>query len=214
MPILTRHEILDRLDQTDLRKKLLVSPLLDRKRQVSLNSIDVRLGTDFIVIQQTNLTCVDPAHGKEFEQNLGRYQERVQLSFGEPFILHPGQLVLGCTLEFIGLPEGVCGQILGRSSWGRLGLISATAPFIASGFRGVVTLELENLGQIPVVVYPGYMIAQLVLQETSGVTPYEGKYSSPTTVEYAKLSAVDPKEEIDFWSNSESFGRAETDPET
>ena len=202
MVTLAHDEIKNRLfHEEDPKDRLIFTPLLD-PGQITGNGIDVRLGSEFIVIKQTNLTSVDPAKKREFEENIGRYQERVRVRFGEKFVLHPGQLVLGSTLEYIGMPLDLTAQVVGRSSWGRLGLIIATAPVIASGFKGVITLELINDGQAPLDLRPGYGIAQLVFQETTGKVPYEGRYKCPTSPEFTKLLS-DP--DIVFWSNKALF---------
>src|SRR5712691_2651005 len=77
----------------------------------------------------------------------------------------------------------------GRSSWGRLGLIIATAVTVGPGFKGCVTLELVNEGGVPLVVYPGVRIAQLVFQRTGGSSTYVGKYTCPTGPEFSKIHA-------------------------
>jgi len=207
MAILAHKEIENRIfRKKNSEDQLILTPLLDIG-QITANGVDVRLGSEFIVIKQTNLTSVDPARRREFEENIGRYQERVRVRFGEKFVLHPGQLVLGSTLEYIGMPTNLTAQVVGRSSWGRLGLIIATAPVIASGFRGVITLELINNGQAPLDLRPGYGIAQLVFQKTTSRVPYTGRYKCPTSPEFTKLLS-DP--DIAFWSDKALFDYGES----
>ena len=98
---------------------------------------------------------------------IAEYQEKYYVPFGYSFVLHPSQFVIGCTLEYVSLPEDVCALVVGRSSWGRLGLIIATASKVGPGFKGVLTLELVNLGNVPIFVYPASRIAQLVLYRVS-----------------------------------------------
>jgi dCTP deaminase len=172
MALLTRKDLRERLFDTKFnspKKRLTVTPLLDDD-QIGSASIDVRLGNEFIVIRRTNLAAVDPAKRSEIKNNIARYQERVYVAYGDKFILHPRQLALGCTLEYIGLPLDVGAHVTGRSSWGRLGLIIATATSIAPGFKGAITLELVNYGEAPLVLYPGVVIAQIAFETTSA--PY------------------------------------------
>src|SRR6185295_230400 len=85
------------------------------------------------------------------------------VSFGSRFILHPRNFVLGVTLEWIRLPNDLAGYVIGRSSWGRRGLIIATAVGVHPGFTGCLTLELTNVGEIPIAIKPGMTICQLFL---------------------------------------------------
>jgi len=87
----------------------------------------------------------------------------VYVPFGESFVLHPKSFVLGSTLEWIRLPANRGGYVTARSSWGRYGLIIATATGIHPGFSGCLTLELANVGEIPIVIKPGTTIAQLFI---------------------------------------------------
>jgi dCTP deaminase len=90
------------------------------------------------------------------------------VSLGSSIILHPHKLMLGETLEFVRLPFDVVGYVVGRSSWGREGLVVATAIGVHPGFAGPITLELVNLGEVPICLYPGDLIAQLFLHRAEG----------------------------------------------
>jgi dCTP deaminase len=81
--------------------------------------------------------------------------------------LHPQQLVLGSTLEYVRLPNDLVAEVVGRSSWGRLGLILSAATLVHPGFAGVITLELANQDDVPIPLIPGLRIAQLVLNKTT-----------------------------------------------
>jgi len=81
--------------------------------------------------------------------------------FGDRIVIHPHQFILGATLEYIRLPMDLMAYVIGRSTWGRLGLIVATAVGIQPGFAGTLTLELRNLGEAPLTLYPGQIVAQL-----------------------------------------------------
>ncbi|KJU86790.1 deoxycytidine triphosphate deaminase, partial [Candidatus Magnetobacterium bavaricum] len=122
------------------------------------------------------------------------YDEKY-VSVGEDFILHPHQFVLASTLEYISLPSDYYGLVLGRSSWGRLGLNIATATAVNSGYKGCLTLELRNLGETPLPLKIGARIAQLCLIKNNAVkdTQYgyytgEGKkYVGPIQPEIPKI---------------------------
>jgi dCTP deaminase len=167
---------------------LVVTPLLENS-QVGDASIDVRLGHEFLVLRRPSVTHIDPGQlqGDRWESTVHKWQERVRISLCEQFVLSPGQLVLGATLEYVSVPKSLLATVEGRSSWGRLGLIIATATTIGPGFKGVVTLEIVNSGNAPVVVYPGCRIAQIIFQEIDAPGAYSGKYSCATGPQFTML---------------------------
>jgi dCTP deaminase len=119
-------------------------------------SVDVRLGSSFRVFHNHRVAAIDL---RDPPTNL---TEQVEVDEGQPFIIHPGEFVLGRTLEWVELPDDIVSRIEGKSSVGRLGLIvHATAGFIDPGFNGTLTLEITNLTRIPIKLYPGLPIAQL-----------------------------------------------------
>jgi dCTP deaminase len=160
---LLQHEALERrLNEQELPMRLIVVPLLE-KGQIGEASIDLRLGSEFIEARRRSEEAVDPFR----DETLSTVEEdRYEIPFGEHLVIHPGQFLLGATFEFIRLPRDIGGQVLGRSSWGRFGLVVATAVTVQPGFRGCLTLELQNLGTVPMRLYPGLRIAQLVLWTT------------------------------------------------
>ena len=174
---------------------LLIVPLLE-ENQIGAASVDVRLGHEFIVLHRSSVHHVDPTKPDEWPRILNRSQEKVRISLHQEFIVHPGQLVLGSTLEYLSLPLNLAATVEGRSSWGRLGLLVATASTIGPGFKGCVTLELVNAGEVPLALYPGQRVAQLVFQELSGPAKYEGKYNCPTGPEFTRLNE---DTDIAFW---------------
>ena len=120
------------------------------------SSIDVRLDRYFRVFENHRYPHIDPAAD---QSDLTR---EVEPEGEEPFILHPGEFVLGSTYEGISLPDDVAARVEGKSSLGRLGLLThATAGFVDPGFSGHVTLELANVATLPIKLYPGLLIAQL-----------------------------------------------------
>ena len=122
------------------------------------SSIDVRLDRLFRVFSNMRYTHIDPA------QQQDDLTELVEVKDGEPFVLHPGEFVLGSTLEVVTLPDDLAGRLEGKSSLGRLGLLThSTAGFIDPGFSGHVTLELSDVANLPITLWPGMKIGQLCL---------------------------------------------------
>jgi dCTP deaminase len=141
--------------------------LLDRDSQVGTCALDVRLGNEFIVTKLPAVTRLNPTELEE-SARAQQFQSKLHLPLGKPFVLHPGQFVLGSTLEYLGLPEDVMGLLVGRSSWKRLGLVLASPTKIVPGFKGCVTLELTNLGNAPLLLYPCARIGQVVFVSMQG----------------------------------------------
>ena len=117
--------------------------------QIAKGTLDLRLGTDFITTRRVQFTGLDVLadvgrsldwNKQEFERVLTSYQDTHQVPVGRSFVLHPGQFALGSTLEYVRMPQDLGGYVTGRSSWGRLGLVVATATFVHPGFIGSVTL--------------------------------------------------------------------------
>ncbi|WP_066368695.1 dCTP deaminase [Herbidospora mongoliensis] len=135
------------------------------------SSIDVRLDRMFRVFENHRYPHIDPA----VEQpDLTRLVEPAD---NEPFILHPGEFVLASTYEVISLPDDIASRLEGKSSLGRLGLLThSTAGFIDPGFDGHVTLELSNVATLPIKLWPGMKIGQLCLFRLS--SPAEHPYGS------------------------------------
>lgn len=143
-------------------KGLTVTPIIDPDAQIGEASIDIRLGPDIIVARRaTGATSFDPSDGPAFREALRRRQAYVRRGLGDSFHLQPNEFVIARSLEYVQLPDDVRAQALGRSSWGRLGLVVATATLIQPGFKGTITLELTNLGNTPIVLQVGLPIAQL-----------------------------------------------------
>lgn len=205
MTILSQDELRNQLFESEPTKRLVITPILDPK-QIGDASVDVRLGTEFIIIQHTNLPYIDPTQSQEIQKKIGQYQQRIRVAFREPFVLHPNQLVLGSTLEYVALPSNLAAQVVGRSSWGRLGLIIATATAVAPRFRGVITLELINHGQVPLILYPGVRIAQLIIQKVVGNATYSGRYDFPTGPQFSRIHEDDEMAILGEKSGDKSIG--------
>ena len=164
--MITREEIFNRLSNKNINQKIFMIPLI-KKSQIGRGSVDIRLGTEFIIFRRTKYSILDilDKNKENLESDIGKYQEKVYVPIGEKLILHPQQLVLGCTLEYFRLPNDLMGEVIGRSSWGRLGLIISAAILVHPNFAGVITLELANEGDTPIPLYPGIRIAQLIFQK-------------------------------------------------
>jgi dCTP deaminase len=120
------------------------------------SSIDVRLDKFFRVFDNHKYPHIDPAAD---QSDLTR---EIEVDSGDAFILHPGEFVLGSTYELVTLPDDIAARLEGKSSLGRLGLMThSTAGFIDPGFSGHVTLELANVATLPIKLYPGMKIGQV-----------------------------------------------------
>jgi dCTP deaminase len=138
---------------------------------VQPSSIDVRLDRMFRVFNNVKYTHIDPSIQQD------ELTTAVETPDGEPFVLHPGEFVLGSTLEVVTLPDDLAARLEGKSSLGRLGLVThSTAGFIDPGFSGHVTLELSNLANLPITLWPGMKIGQICVFRLS--TPAEHPYGS------------------------------------
>jgi dCTP deaminase len=139
---------------------------------VQPSSVDIRCDHRFRVFENHRYPHIDP---KAPQSDL---TTEVKASDSDPFILHPGEFVLGTTLETIGLGDDVVARLEGKSSLGRLGLlIHSTAGFIDPGFHGQVTLELSNVANLPITIYPGMKIGQISFYEMT--TAADHPYGSP-----------------------------------
>jgi dCTP deaminase len=135
------------------------------------SSIDVRLDRFFRVFNNHLYTHIDPSVQQD------DLTAQVEVQDGEPFVLHPGEFVLASTLEVITLGDQLAGRLEGKSSLGRLGLLThSTAGFIDPGFSGHVTLELSNVANLPIKLWPGMKIGQLCIFRLS--SPAEHPYGS------------------------------------
>lgn len=166
----------------------MITPMLAPK-QVGDASVDVRLGNQFIIFRLHTCGVFEPY--KMLISQLHTMQERHVVRFGDPFVLHPGTLALGSTFEYICMPADLEAQVEGRSSWARVGLQIATATSVEPGFKGVLTLELSNVGTIPIQLYPGVRIAQLFFREANppAADAYTGqrKYGCAIGPEFSKI---------------------------
>ena len=142
------------------------------EKMVQPSSIDVRLGDSFRVFHNHRVTAID------LRDPPANITEEVIVEEDEPFVIHPGEFCLGRTLEWVELPDDLVSRVEGKSSIGRLGLIvHATAGFVDPGWKGTLTLELNNLTRVPIKLYQGLPIAQLSFMALD--SPAERPYGSP-----------------------------------
>lgn len=160
-------------------KKILVEPLDDLEDQIQPAWIDLRLGNKFRIFKSNSFSLIDP------KKPIDGFTELIDVKEDKPFILHPREFVLGCVREYIKMPDDLMGVVDGRSSLGRLGVIvHSTAAGINPGWEGVFTLEITNVGKMPVALYPGMKICKLVLHKLS--SPAERPYYMRENAKYQK----------------------------
>ncbi len=168
--MLNSMELANLLKNNDIPDPLLITPLPNIKRleKSGSASIDFRLGTWFVAPIHARMSHLE-IDSSSFTQN--KISRNSYVPFGQSYYLHPGNFVLGITMEWICLPREYSGYLIGKSSWGRRGLIIATATGVQPGFKGCLTLELCNVGEIPIEMKPGMEICQLFLHKITSKIP-------------------------------------------
>lgn len=157
---------------------VVTSPNNDHASNINASSMDLRLGKHFKVYRHSHHAILDPANPEGFEglTDLITIEEP-----GQPFIVQPGEFVLGVTSEKIKISDDLVARVEGRSSLGRLGIIvHSTAGFVDAGFEGTITLEITNINRMPVALYPGMRVCQLAFETMSSEAevPYHMKATS------------------------------------
>ena len=176
------------LSDRDIRKhldsgKIRITPAVDLKTQLGSCSVDFRLGTKFRVFEHSRFAYIDLRKGV----NVDEIMREVEVGPDETFTLHPGQLVLGMTIESLELAPDLLARLEGRSSLGRLGIIvHGTASVFDPGWIGNPTLELGNVGILPVSLYPGMRICSFTFETLS--SPAEVPYAAKKGNKYAHQS--------------------------
>ncbi|HEY7583295.1 MAG TPA: dCTP deaminase [Acidimicrobiia bacterium] len=186
------------LSDIDLEKelasgRLIIEPLGPNAIQPS--SVDLRVGDQFRVFNNSRYPYID------VRQPMEDLTELVATQGDEPFILHPGEFVLGTTIERVQLPNDLVGRLEGKSSLGRLGLlIHSTAGFVDAGYRGYLTLELSNVANLPITLYSGMKIGQISFfrLSTAARSPY-----GTAGLQSKYLEQVGPTPSR-YWENFES----------
>jgi dCTP deaminase len=178
--VLSRHSIDERRRKPiSDPKSLVITPLMLRTDPYDYDSIDLRLGSYFLIPQSPPAPFLDPT-----EENSSRHSHlKVHKPLGSYLVIPAHQTVLGATLEFIKLPHDVSGQILTKSSVARTFLLIETAPWVHPLYRGCLTLEIANVSNTPQVLYPGFQIGQLILiandRPADETQPLSGAYVGP-----------------------------------
>lgn len=186
--VLAESALKSRLNSVAAKGRIIMTPLMEGA--IGESSVDIRLGNQFIVFDRTAYPAFDSF--SEDKPDPRSMQHKIAKAWGEVFYLHPGQLVLAAALEYLVMPDDLSAQVITRSSFGRLGLISATAIQVHPNYSGCLTLELVNLGEIPIAITPGERVAQLMFFTTVGDVPrHEGKYRYPVGPEFSKVSEDD-----------------------
>jgi dCTP deaminase len=137
---------------------------------VQPSSVDLHVDAEFRVFRNNRYPFIDVKQAQDLT-------ELVEVKPDEPFILHPGEFVLGSTLERVAIPDDLVARLEGKSSLGRLGLlIHSTAGYVDPGWDGYLTLELSNVANLPITIYPGMKIGQISFFQltTPAETPYGG----------------------------------------
>jgi dCTP deaminase len=162
-------------------KKIIITPAPDLDKQLGSNSIDLRLGNTFRIFEHSKFAFIDP-----FDKTSTMAVTReITVGDDERFIMQPGDFVLGTTIEYVEIPDDLVGNLEGRSSIGRLGvIIHSTAASVECGYKGKITLELANMGKMPVALYPGMRICSLSFSQLS--SPADVPYYKKKSAKYVK----------------------------
>ncbi|MBI4080186.1 MAG: dCTP deaminase, partial [Candidatus Levybacteria bacterium] len=167
-------------------KRIIITPSIDYATQLSSCSIDLRLGDAFRVFEHSRQPYIDPFNRKEGED----FTKEFKIEDNKPFIIQPGDFVLGITQEYLEVPDDLTGRLEGRSSIGRLGIVvHSTAANIECGFRGHITLELANMGKMAVALYPGMRICSVSFEELT--SPAEVPYYKKKHAKYVGQKGPD-----------------------
>lgn len=191
--ILSDHDIAMKLKSKEI---VITSPKDDHTSNIHTSSMDFRLGYYFKIYEHSRHAVLDPMDVQSFKNIMRLIELNDQYT---PFIVQPGEFVLGVSLETVKLPDNLVARVEGRSSLGRLGIIvHSTAGFIDAGFEGTITLEITNINRMPVALYPEMRICQLAFETMSSKAdiPYykkpHAKYQGQKFPEESKIT-IDPE---------------------
>ncbi|HLD71416.1 MAG TPA: dCTP deaminase [Candidatus Peribacteraceae bacterium] len=186
------------LSDRDIRKAIesgrvkIDTPQKEMFMHIHASSMDLRLGNVFKLYEHSKFAILDPKLPESFVGNM----RTITIPDNEPFIVQPGEFVLGVTRETLTVPDDLVVRVEGRSSLGRLGIIvHSTAGFVDPGFSGTITLEISNLNRMPVALYPGMRICQLAFEQMSSPAemPYNlkpgSKYQGQVLPEESRLGS-------------------------
>lgn len=206
-PAIAKGKILSdvQIAKAILEERIVVTPLLS-PQQIGTDTLDLRLGTEFILKRMDRMSHLDAVslhelQVKDPERILKYYEVVKRVDPAEPFVLHQGQLILGCTLEYLRLPSDMGALLEGRSTWAReVGLkVHSNASLIHPGHDGIIVFELENASSVPIYLYPGTRVAQLLFYELTekSAQPY-GESTKSKYVKYVATGFGKPWEDWEF----------------
>ncbi len=173
------------LSDRDIKKaltsrRITITPKPDLSVQLGSCSVDLRLGRQFRIFDHSKFAYIDPKNASL----AATMMKDVIVKPDEPFMLQPSDFVLATTIESLSLPDDLLARLEGRSSLGRLGIVvHSTASIFDPGWRGVIVMELGNLGRMPVALYPGMRICALTFEELT--SPVEVPYNEKKSAKYA-----------------------------
>ncbi|NKM13014.1 dCTP deaminase [Rhizobium laguerreae] len=144
---------------------IIPEPNISEVEKSGESSVTLRLGRWFVALKQSSQTNFDVARSKADLKSEAKSAKTYYVPFGEEFVLHPGRFVLASTLEWMKFPATLGGYVGGKSTWARRGLIIETAAGVHPGFNGCLTLELTNVGEVPIKIRPGMRICQIFIHE-------------------------------------------------
>lgn len=182
---LSDTDILSRLSSGEL----VIKPIEDMELQIQPASVDVRLDSEFLTFTHQNMRSFNP-----LTDTAEQFMNTVTVDGDETFVLHPGDFVLASTIERVEVPTDLIGFVNGRSTLGRVGVvIHATAGLLDPGYTGTITLEMSNLGSVPVELTPNMRIGQLTFTQLQSECsrPYGeergSKYQNQSGVQAARV---------------------------
>jgi len=186
--ILSKAELMGRLCKPAKDpQSLVITPLTTPEKSLSSDSVDLRLGTSFILSRSDRLAANIPGHAERYE-----YQRPVHVPLGRYLVLPGHQTVLASTLEFMKLPYDLAAMVLTKSSWARTFISVENAPWVHPCYRGCLTLEVANMSETALALYPGLRVAQVVFMDVAGAKlpkkELSGKYVGPVRPEAPHLA--------------------------
>jgi dCTP deaminase len=193
MSVLSRDSIRERLNlNVTHERSLIITPLLRTEQALDLDAVDLRLGCHFLLPKVPPAPAILPGASGNRSSHL-----HAHVPYGKYLVVPAHQTVLGATLEFIKLPCDVSGQVLTKSSVARTFTVVETAPWIHPNYRGCLTLEIANVSNTPLLLYPGRLICQLILLSVEKPTSpgkMSGTYLGPVFPEAPRFR--DPEEDL------------------
>jgi dCTP deaminase len=174
--ILSDKDIKERIQRCDI---VVTSADNAHLANIGPSSMDLRLGRYFKVYKKEKTGVLDPKD----PETMRDVTDMIDIEDGKPYIVQPGEFILGVTMEKIKLSDDMVARVEGRSSLGRLGIIiHSTAGFVDAGFEGTITLEITNINSMPVALYPGMRVCQLAFEQMT--SPADVSYSKKKSSKY------------------------------